>query len=134
MQGQILWWGSNCGGGNFTRGTLVWGQFYSGAIVWGSGWQLSRRQFSSGAIALEPVALPRWDDFIPRSYGIFYLSLFNQKVCYITGKDCFDHAVFKHFKNKQWPRTMRNKLQQKFSSFIQKKCSYFIELTSEKTD
>ena len=81
LWGEFALVGVIIAGGNFmVREQLCRGQFYSGAIVWGSGWQLFRGQFSSGAIALEPAASPRWDDFIPRSYGIFYLFLIKKFV------------------------------------------------------
>ena len=37
------------------------------------------------------------------------------------------------FYNKQWRKDVRNKLRQKFGSFMQKKCLYASQLTSGKT-
>ena len=64
--------------------------------------------------------------FIPLSDGIFYLDSIKKFVLSLE-KDCFDR-VLKHFKQK----TVRNKLLQKFASFMQSKCFYIIWLTSRK--
>ena len=39
---------------------------------------------------------PKWDDFYP-TFIQNLLPYFNQKVCYVAGKDCCDYAVFKRF-------------------------------------
>ena len=62
--------------------------------------------------------------FIPLSYGIFYL-IWIEKIVMSLEKDYFDKFL-SIFCNKQWRKAMRNKPRQKFSSFMQNKCSHII--------